>query len=123
MATNETPVAWMLTLQYDGRPLGDPNYYYRLGANQYELIRTLQSAGFELVPNWPLDSGIPVRVGFMCVHQTRSGWGFGTAPHHYYLKDADLQTTIDALSGMELQHATRITDLIRRALGDDANDG
>ena len=120
MVQNEPQVAWILTVQYDGRTVGQPNYFYRLAANHDDLVGVLRTAGFQLVHAWPFDDDTPVRVGLLYVHRRRpsDNWGIGSAPHHYHLPDADLQATIDALLGVELQHATRITDAVEGALGE-----
>ena len=120
MATNESAHAWIVTVQSEVGSDGQPHYFYRLGASDGDLVSTLRSAGFQLAPDRTLNDDRLVRVGLIYVHRRRpsDNWSIGSAPHHYYLQDADRQATIDALQGVELQHATRITDAVEGALGE-----
>ena len=117
MAQEESIVAWIMTAP---RCDIEPNYFYRLRASHGELVRVLTTAGFQLAPYGTLSDDGRVRVGFLSVSRRHPNdiWCFGGGPHHYYLEGADLQATIDALLGVELQLATCITDAVEGALGE-----
>ena len=119
MANDEPVVVWILTMETRLDGDGEPHYFYSLGASYSDVVHAMHTAGFQLAPGWPLDDGDLVRVGQLSLSRRRpmDNWTFGHAPHHYYLQGADRQATIDALLGVELQHATRITDAVEGALG------
>ena len=74
---------------------------------------------FELAPDPTVNDDGRVRVGLLSISRAKPSdtWSIGQAPHHYYLDDADRQTTIDTLRNAGLQHITRITDAVEGALG------
>ena len=120
MVQGESVLVWITTVQSGPGGDGEPNYFYRLGASHADLVHVLRTAGFQLAPDRTLSDDGLVRVGFLSVFRRlpRGHWGVGNAAHHYYLPDADRQATIDGLLGMELSHATRITDAVEGALGE-----
>ena len=120
MEQDKPQVAWILTLQYKMRRLGQANYFYALGANHTKLITTLVARNFEPVPDSPYNEDVDVRVGLLHIYRKRlrDSWAIGHDPHHYHLPGADVEKTIGALQDEGLKHTTNITDAVEGALGE-----
>jgi hypothetical protein len=119
MAQDESVRVWILTVESELEGRSETHYFYRLGASYDDLVRTLQTAGFQVAPDRTLNDDGLVRVVFLTIYKNhpRDMWAVGSGGHRYHLQDADRQATIEALLGVELQHATRITDAVEGALG------
>ena len=120
MAQDESVRVWILTLESELEGGSEAHYFFRLGASYEDLVGMLRTADFQPAPDRMFDDDGLVRVGLLSISKrgARYNWSIGHAPHHYYLPDADRQATIDGLLGVELSHATRITDAVEGALGE-----
>ena len=120
MAESEPLVAWILTLEYERRRLGQANYFYRFPMDHTKLVAILCTENFDVVPDCPYNEDVQVRVGLLRISRRspNDDWSIGSDPHHYHLKGADLQGTIDALLHAQFQHTTRLTDAVEGALGE-----
>ena len=120
MVQDESRHAWILTVEPGLAVDNQPHYFYRLGAGHDDLALTLRTADFQVAPDRTLSDDGLVRVGMLSIFKRRpsDNWAIGHASHHYHLQDADTETTVNALLGVELHHATRISDAVEGALGE-----
>ena len=119
MAQDESVRVWILTMESELEGRSETHYFYSLGASYYDLVRTLQTAGFQLAPDRTLNDDGLVRVVFLTIYKNdpKDMWAVGSGGHRYHLQDSDRQATIEALLDVELQHATRLKDAVEGALG------